>query len=128
MACEICGASLTNQSLSTRQRHYEQHFETDQYREYSYILLCQGLSRLFPGSQAGPSEIIDLSTSLDTIHVGKQSAIDKAKQPEDKEKPVSLPPVDKRNIFWFQSTATQPPPNFTPGVICDEIGYLVLAN
>ncbi|KAL5511740.1 hypothetical protein ACEPAH_4958 [Sanghuangporus vaninii] len=98
--CEICHVSLTKQSVDERQLHYEEHFD-----------------QIPDKSNAGPSRVIDLSSSEEYTRGESPFVTPKKSKTAREAGGTRTPPLPKQNVFWYQSQDSPPPSNFTPGLI-----------
>ncbi|KAI8998781.1 peptidase family C78-domain-containing protein [Trametes punicea] len=101
MICQICFSDLTSFSPNERQIHYDGHLSA--HTGASTSLASSGkLAGAEPGLKS-PSQSLTISFSKLRF------------------KPSSMfsggIPVEQQNVFWHASQASEPPPNFTPGLI-----------
>ncbi|OCH87412.1 DUF1671-domain-containing protein [Obba rivulosa] len=91
MQCQVLGCSrdLASMTVGQRQAHYDTHFAGDSTASMPGPSSPQGGDKHTPG----------------TFNIPR---FEKVKQ---------YIPLEKQNVFWFSLQATEPPPNFSPGLI-----------
>ncbi|KAH9854080.1 peptidase family C78-domain-containing protein [Lenzites betulinus] len=96
--CQICAIDLTSKSVTDRQSHYEDHF--------AHAPEASGSSHHAPTA----------SKATDNTNAAYSKPISKSRKPPSFGF-IPTVPIEKQNIFWHPSLASEPPPNFSPGLI-----------
>ncbi|KAI0747975.1 peptidase family C78-domain-containing protein [Daedaleopsis nitida] len=95
--CQICHVDLTPMTIPQRENHYEEHFSDEPHASGS----------VSSGSAAGK----------ESKHTSRSPAKFPSKIRIKTPSNFIKPSHDKQNIFWHSSQDSNPPPNFSPGLI-----------
>ncbi|KAI0670529.1 peptidase family C78-domain-containing protein [Trametes maxima] len=103
--CQLCSSDLTALTTSEKQLHYESHFSGQS--------AASGSSTILSGNGATGS---GYPQSLPQLP-GKSTSLSKSRFKPPSHYVQKVISIEKKNTFWHSSMTSEPPPNFTPGLI-----------